>query len=112
MHKAPHRHADFSILMPPKYEFSRLVMRRDANECLPKWTVVPTRCPTHAQWHVHSIFSWWASYFCTKDFSFRHFREIGSNWKYQRTNRVPFDPSVHKADQALMDAFQRVDWDN
>ena len=110
--KPPHRHTDFSILMPPKYEFSRLVLRRDANECLPKWTVVPARCPTHAQWHVHSIFAWWASYFCTKDFSFRHFREIGSNWKYQRTNRVPFDRSVHKADQALMEAFQRVDWEN
>ena len=80
-------------------------MRRDANACLPKWTVVPGRCPTHAQWHVHSIFSWWASYFCTKDFSFRHFREIGSNWKYQRTNRVPFDPSVHKTDHGIDGSF-------
>jgi hypothetical protein len=98
--------------MPPDYQFSRLGMRRDANACLPKWTVVPTRCPTRVQWHVHSIFSWWASYFCTRDFSFRHFREIGSNWKYQRTSRVPLDPSVHKTDRALMEAFQRVDWKN
>jgi hypothetical protein len=112
MHKAPHRHADFSILMPPDYQFSRLGMRRDANACLPKWTVVPTRCPTRVQWHVHSIFSWWASYFCTRDFSFRHFREIGSNWKYQRTSRVPLDASIHKTDRALMEAFQRVDWKN
>ena len=50
--------------------------------------------------------------FLHQGFSFRHFREIGSNWKYQRTNRVPFDPQVHKTDQALMEAFQRVDWEN
>jgi hypothetical protein len=110
--QGPHRHFDFSVLMPPKYEFRKLVMRRDANECLPKWTAVPSRCPVNAQWHVHSIFSWWASYFCTGDFSFRHFREIGSNWKYQRTNRVPLDPSIHKVDRPLMEAFQRVDWEN
>jgi hypothetical protein len=110
--KAAHRHVDFSILMPPKYYVSRFGLRRDANACLPKWTVVPSRCPVHAQWHVHSIFSWWASTFCTRQFSFRHFREIGSNWKYQRTNRVPLDPSIHKTDPTLLEAFQRVDWDN
>ena len=107
----PQRHADFSVLMPPNYKFTKLG-RRDANACLPKWTVVPARCPTAAQWHIHSIFSWWASYFCTGDFLFRHFREIGSNWKYQRTNRVPLDPRIHTADQPLMQAFQRVDWEN
>lgn len=110
-HGAPLRHADFSVLMPPNYKFSKFG-RRDANACLPKWTVVPTRCPTAAQWHIHSIFSWWASFFCTSDFSFRHFREIGSNWKYQRTNRVPFDPLIHTSDQVLMRAFRRVDWEN
>jgi hypothetical protein len=108
----PQRHADFSILMPPKYERGKLLMRRDANACLPKWTAVPGRCPGRAQWHVHSIFSWWASYFCTSDFSFRHFREIGSNWKYQRTSRVPLDRSIHKADLPLVEAFQRVDWEH
>jgi hypothetical protein len=109
---APERHFDYSILMPPKYQLSRFLMRRDANECLAKWTVVPNRCPAYAQWHVHSIFSWWASYFCTRDFSFRHFREIGSNWKYQRTERVLLDPAVHRADSLLEKTFQRVDWEN
>ena len=109
---APQRHFDFSILMPPEYRFTKSLMRRDANECPAKWTIVPNRCPVHAQWHVHSIFYWWASYFCTRDFSFRHFREIGSNWKYQRTNRVLFDPLVHEADSLLEETFQRVDWAN
>jgi hypothetical protein len=106
------RHYDFSILMPPKYEFSKSLMWRDANECLAKWTIVPNRCPAHAQWHIHSISSWWASYFWARQFSFRHFREIGSNWKYQRTHRVSFDPSIHEADGLLERTFQRVDWKN
>ena len=44
------------------------------------------------------------------DFSFRHFREIGSNWKYQRTSRVPFDPSIHRTDDLLRTTLKRVSW--
>lgn len=106
------RHSDFSILMPAKYQFSRWLTWRDANECPAKWTVVPSRCPAHAQWHVHLILSWWASFLRTRRFSFRHFREIGSNWKYQRTSRVSLDPSIHEADGLLERTFQRVDWKN
>jgi hypothetical protein len=109
---APPRHTDFSILMPPLYQRSRFLIRRDANQCPAKWTVVPSRCPAHAQWHVHSIFSWWASHLWTYEFSFRHFREIGSNWKYQRVNRVALDPSIHVADSQLQKVFRRVDWLN
>jgi hypothetical protein len=104
------RYSDFSVLMPPRYEFSRWLTWRDANECPPKWTVVPSRCPPHAQWHIHLIRSWWPSYMRTRRFYFRHFREIGSNWKYQRTSRVSFDPSVHQTDNLLHETFQRVDW--
>jgi len=104
------RHAHFSVLMPPKYEFSRRLTWHDANKCPPKWTVVPCRCPPQAQWHVHAIRPWWASYMHSRRFCFRHFREIGSNWKYQRTNRVPFDPSVHQTDSLLNQTFRRVDW--
>jgi hypothetical protein len=106
----PERHFDFSILMPPNYKISRWLLRRDANECPAKWTIVPSRCPARGQWHVHAIFSWWASYFCTRKFSFRHFREIGSNWKYQRISRVAFEPSIHKADRLLEETFRQVDW--
>jgi hypothetical protein len=105
------RHFDFSTLMPRKYEFSRWLAFRDINVCPSKWTVVPGRCPAQAQWHVHLIRSWWASYLRTRRFCFRHFREIGSNWKYQRTSRVSFDPSIHQTDRSLDDAFQRVDWE-
>jgi len=104
------RHSHYSVLMPHKYEFSRWLTWQDANRCPTKWTVVPGRCPPHAQWHVHQIRSWWASYMHTGSFCFRHFREIGSNWKYQRTSRVAFDPSIHQVDSLLNETFQRVDW--
>jgi hypothetical protein len=106
------RHRDFFVLMPPDYRFSWLRGRRDMNRCLSKWTVVPGKCPPHAQWHVHSIASWWPSYLpCSGDFSFRHFREIGSNWKYQRTSRVSFDPSIHQTDELLGTTLKQVAWE-
>ena len=105
------RHRDFRILMPPNYQFSGLRGRRDTNVCAPKWTVVPAKCPRRAQWLIHSISSWLPSYLpCSGNFSFSHFREIGSNWKYQRTSRVPFDPSIHKANELLQTTFGRVNW--
>jgi hypothetical protein len=48
---------------------------------------------------------------CSRNFSFGHFREIGSNWKYQRTSRVPFDPSIHRTNELLQTTFKRVNWD-
>lgn len=106
----PPRHRDFSILMPPDHHWSWRG-RRDLNRCSAKWTIVPARCPPDVQWHVHAIASWLPSYLpCSRNFSFGHFREIGSNWKYRRTNRVAFDPAIHVADQLLLTMLARVDW--
>jgi hypothetical protein len=108
--RLPH-HRDFSILMPPDYRWSWLRGRRDVNRCSAKWTVVPARVPRDGQWHVHGIASWLPSRLpCSRNFSFSHFREIGSNWKYQRTNRVAFDPAVHVTNELLLKTFARVDW--
>ena len=105
------RHRDFSVLMPPEYQFSWTRGRRDMNRCLAKWTVVPRRCPHHVQWHVHSIAAWWPSYLpCSRNFAFSHFREIGSNWKYQRTSRVAFDPAIHQSNELLRARLAQVDW--
>jgi hypothetical protein len=105
------RHRDFSVLMPPDYRFSWRRGRRDMNRCQAKWTVVPGKCPRHVQWHVHSIPLWWPSYLpCSRNFSFAHFREIGSNWKYQRTSRVAFDPSIHRTCELLRRHLARTDW--
>jgi hypothetical protein len=105
------RHRDFDIYMPPEYGFSWRAGRRDMNRCQPKWTLAPRKCPPRVQWHVHSIASWWPSYLpCSRNFSFAHFREIGSNWKYQRTSRVAFDPQIHKTNELLRSTFRQVNW--
>jgi hypothetical protein len=71
---------------------------------------VPRRCPDRAQWKVHTIGKWLPARMKTSGIAFRHFREIGGNWKYDRKLREPFDPARHVKDEALARAFQRVDW--
>jgi len=105
------RHRDFSILMPRHYRWSWLRGRRDLSRCLPKWTVVPARCPRGAQWHIHSIASWLPSYLpYSRNFSFSRFPEIGSDWKQQRAKRVAFGPAVHITDDLMVRTLARVDW--
>jgi hypothetical protein len=97
--------------MPPDHQWSWTRGRRDANRCSAKWTVVPARVPRDVQWHVHGIASWLPARLpCSRNFSFSHFREIGSNWKYQRTNRVAFDPAIHVTNGLLLTTLARVDW--
>jgi hypothetical protein len=105
------RHRDYTIRLRESMRRSKLFLKRDANRCQPKWTLAPQRCPPGAQWKVHTIDSWWPSRFATAEFSFRHFREIGSDWKYPRTYREPFDPTRHEEDLQLRAAYERVSWD-
>jgi hypothetical protein len=105
------RHRDHDVLLRPVAERSSFAFRRP-NRCATKWTVAPARCPPAAQWKVHTIGGWWASTLTSPGFSLRHFREIGDNWKYKRTNNYErFDSTRHEDDSALRAACQRVDWE-
>ncbi|MEA2484281.1 MAG: hypothetical protein QOC55_2228 [Thermoleophilaceae bacterium] len=104
------RHRDFDVTLRPQMQRTRFLFKRDAVSCFPKWTLVPRRCPDRTQWKVHTIGGWWAARLKTPSVSFRHFREIGGNWKYQRKVRETFDPERHVKDEALARAFDRVDW--
>jgi hypothetical protein len=104
------RHRDFDIVLRPKMERSRLLLKRDSLRCMPKWTLVPGRCPPGAQWKVHSIAGWPASLTSTPSLGFRHFRELTNNWKYQRASGEPFDPALHEIDADLRAAMNTVDW--
>ena len=42
-------------------------------------------------------------------FRFRHFREITSNWKYDRLDRAAFDPALHERDRDLVAHFELLD---
>jgi hypothetical protein len=104
------RHRDFDVTLRPQMRRTRFLFKRDAVACFPKWTLVPRRCPEHTQWKVHTIGGWLPARLKTAKASFRHFREIGGNWKYDRKLREPFDAARHVRDEALLRAFDRVDW--
>ena len=104
------RHRDFDIALRPQMQRTRLLLKRDVVACFPKWTLVPGRVPERTQWKVHTIGGWLPARLKTRDASFRHFREIGGNWKYERTVRESFDPARHVKDDALRRALDRVNW--
>jgi hypothetical protein len=104
------RHRDFDITLRTQMQRTRFFLKRDAVACFPKWTIVPRRCPDRAQWKVHKIGGWLPARLKTSRVEFRHFREIGGNWKYNRKIRESFDPARHVRDEALARAFGRVDW--
>lgn len=78
--------------------------------CKSKWAAVPARTPLLAQWHIHTINGWLPSRIRSLNLSFRHFREINFNWKYDRLNRENFDRSRHVPDPDLERSFARIDW--
>jgi hypothetical protein len=105
------RHRDCDVMVLPGKPVSRFPWSRPEFGCFPKWTVVPRRCPSWSQWKVHSIGRWPLAYPVSRSFCFRHFREVGTSWKYDRSVRDRFDPAVHKHDAELRAAFARVQWD-
>ena len=110
--QADRRHRDYSVT-----QRERLVRRFgflppvDADRCMPKWSVVPSRCPDRAQWRVHVIGGYLPSRRQAAAFSYRHFREIADNWKYERLDRVAFDPARHEEDGLLARQLAAVRWD-
>jgi hypothetical protein len=78
--------------------------------CPPKWTVVPSRCPQRAQWAPHRIKGWLNALPLNRNFAFRHFREIGNHWKYDRSAREIFDGTRYAFDQRMRANFATVQW--
>jgi hypothetical protein len=105
------RHLDYHIALKPDYIYRFGLMRRDRLRCSPKWTVAPRRCPVTAQWKTHTITGWVNGRVLSPGFLFRHFREIGDSWKYDRTTRAPFDPRRHFDDVELRRTLEGIDWE-
>lgn len=101
------RHADYDTILQRRERRRFGFLPQDANACPPKWTVVPRRCPEAAQWGVHRIANWLPAARVSSAFSYRHFREINSNWKYDRLDRDAFDPALHEIDHELIGHFAR-----
>ena len=78
---------------------------------LNKWIVDPARCPDDALWGTHAIAGLSGpagaaadlSTPTTRDFVFRHFRQISNNWHYNRSDlrvfseRTPYDRELARA---------------
>ncbi|MFD1330066.1 hypothetical protein [Mycoplana ramosa] len=96
------RHRDYDTVMRERIARRFGLFPYDTMASAPKWTVVPKRCPPWAQWAVHRITGWLAAHRITREFSHRHFREIGSNWKYARLTRDSYDPELHEIDPVLV----------
>jgi hypothetical protein len=107
---APMRVVDFDHYLRHSTSRRWQLFPRRENVCAPKWTVVPGRCPDRAQWTAHRIKGWTGSLSINRNFSFRHFREIGNHWKYDRSGREAFDPDRYVFDQRLRSNFSAVQW--
>lgn len=79
-----------------------LVDRAETEICPPKWCVVPAACdPRRHTWSVHNLFGAKANRRLSSAFSYRHFKGISNNWKYDRWDAGSFDPDRFVPDPEL-----------
>jgi hypothetical protein len=71
----------------------------------PKWTVVPHRCPSDAQWLVHDITAMQPDAL-SDEVSLRHFRAISTSWKYPRDKLERPNERDHVRDDELITWMQ------
>jgi hypothetical protein len=108
--QAPIRFVNFFHYLQPSFRPKWRLIPAQNNLCATKWTVVPRRCPEHAQWTAHRIRGWINALPKSGNFSFRHFREINDHWKYDRSARECFDPDLHTYDQLIRSNYASVRW--
>jgi hypothetical protein len=106
----PSRHRDSTHQLLPHWRWKTL-RPKDMNLCPAKWAVVPRRCPQNAQWSVHEIVDMQGRRLPIDETCYRHFRQIGTNWKSNRTRVEPHRPRDYKPDGTLLEAFAKVNWD-
>jgi len=107
---APMRFRDYRYVLRDLLTYRYGVMPVRSTRVKPKWALVPSRAPARARWHIHHVEKWFASRIMSKEFRFRHFREISKSWKYDRTRRDVFDAGRHVKDDILTAAFFHLGW--
>jgi hypothetical protein len=108
--EAPIRFVNFFHFLQPSLRRKWRIIPAQDNLCATKWTVVPRRCPEHAQWTAHRIRGWINALPQSGNFSFRHFREINDHWKYDRSARERFDPDLYAYDRLIRSNYASVRW--
>lgn len=72
--------------------------------CPMKWCAVPRLCKREEHWITHTLAGKDVSACRSEAFSYRHFRSISTNWKYQRCQPTDVAPELHSFD-GLLDRF-------
>jgi hypothetical protein len=103
------RHRESTDQLLPQWRW-KTFRPKDVNLCPAKWAGVPKRCPQNAQWSVHEIVGMRARMLKLDETCYRHFRQIGTNWKSNRAS-LELSKGKHKEDARLGEAFARVQWD-
>jgi hypothetical protein len=81
------------------------------DRCPTKWAAIPSRCPKTAQWMIHLVGGMTPERVSLSTACYRHFRQITTHWKYDRSRREKFDPVRHYVDEELKAALGEVRWD-
>ena len=92
------RHADFTLRDVQEFEV-----------CPPKWCVVPAACDdVRHSWSVHNLFGARANKRVTADYTYRHFKGISNNWKYDRWEAGAYDPARFVEDAPLRGMMEQA----
>ena len=108
--QTPPRHRDSTLQLKPRWRWKGFRLK-DVHRCPAKWAAVPGRCPHAAQWTVHEIVGMRTRTLPVAEALYRHFRQIGTNWKNNRAGILPADRALHREDAKLREAFAKVDWE-
>jgi hypothetical protein len=76
---------------------------------LPKWTVVPNRCPENSDWRVHVIDGMEADAIESKKVLYRHFKAMNTNWRMERWRSESPADGDYLIDRELSDWLQVYD---
>jgi 2-polyprenyl-3-methyl-5-hydroxy-6-metoxy-1,4-benzoquinol methylase len=98
---------DLNSLSGLRHAHFRYLERNEINVCPIKWCVVPRNCRLEEQWGTHTVWGKDLASSYSGAFSYRHFRSISTNWKYQRCQSAVPDPKLHQFDEALDGALAR-----
>jgi len=82
---------------------------REGPPALPKWAVVPARCPHAAQWRAHDIIGMEPDSRASAAVTLRHFRAISTNWKSERWRPEALNPALHRMDEELASRLRLFD---
>ncbi|PTM96290.1 hypothetical protein C7449_103304 [Mycoplana dimorpha] len=79
----------------------------DTVGCPQKWAAVPWRCPRAMTWSAHRVKGLDNRLTRSRRFTYGHFSEITTNWKYGRTGRkTAANSSGYEADKVLIGAMR------